>query len=123
MEWNALLALPLLTVAFFPLLIMILFSISEKFKLLATNRKNGEKIAETFKDTNHIRNVFTFGFLRWFFRSLIPHIYRSASGVVLKRGHKAPDALVYSLSENKVINLLDMSKQGRPLILNFGSYT
>lgn len=65
---------------------------------------------------DYFDSMFTFAHIKQAFIVRITDVFKT---VLL--GHEAPNSRVFSLKEREFKKILDYQKNGRPLILNFGS--
>jgi len=77
---------------------------------------NQWKFSKEISSVEDLDFLFSYDIFEW-------QVVKGIENVLKKStlGSPAPDVPVLDVASNKVINLLSSSKQGRPIILNFGS--
>jgi len=85
-------------------------------KLLSKIHFNEWKFSQNVKSVDDLGFIFSADIFKWKVEKGIEDALKDAT-----LGSRAPDVPVYDVSTKKIINMLSKSKQGRPLVLNFGS--
>jgi len=77
---------------------------------------NKWKINQNITSVEDLDFLFSYDIFKWKVEKGIEDVLKQST-----LGSPAPDVQVLDVATNKVINLLSNSKEGRPMILNFGS--